>query len=90
MNLWRDSELNVTINDILLEVQSQTMKCLTEFLEDQKCSAGEKDKAIVFEVIDVEAETVFEWRIVIDSAAINKHENLVRWLPISRIEGVTI
>ena len=51
VNSWRDSQLNITVNDLLLEIQSQTIKCLTEFLEDQKiCNVGEKDKAVLFEV----------------------------------------
>ncbi|XP_065226318.1 bridge-like lipid transfer protein family member 3B isoform X2 [Planococcus citri] len=61
VNLWRDSELNVTINDLLLEVQSQTIKCLTEFLEDQKaCNSGEKDKAVLFEILVDNVQLLFK------------------------------
>ncbi len=48
VNLWRNTRLEVTINDLCLEVQPQTMKCVTEFLEDQKPDFV--DNPITFEV----------------------------------------
>lgn len=45
---WRDSRLNVIVKDLLLEVQPQTIKCLTELLEDQKLDDG--GKPVLFEV----------------------------------------
>lgn len=48
VSCWRDTELNVTIKDLLLEAHAQTIKCLTEFMDDQK--SEDNMKPIVFEV----------------------------------------
>lgn len=48
INLWRSALLNVTVENLIMQLQPKTVKCLTEFFEDQKSELG--DQPISFDV----------------------------------------
>lgn len=48
INLWRSTLLNVTVENLIMQLQPKTIKCLTEFFEDQKSELG--DQPISFDV----------------------------------------